>query len=213
MNVLIHAVPKRMWYVEEFLVPSLQAQGIEPEIFCDTEQLGNLKACLTSFAALKGDGDTWHLQDDTLIARDFAERAAKVPAGLVANGFAHKPSGDKLGCTGMVYPPDLWNGFPCVRIPNDYARQFVDWIGTAHHDTWSDILMQQGRADDFLFHRFFEDVHFDKMCYNVAPNLVEHVDWLIGGPIVGVWRGYICRSDLWDDEELVQELKQKIKNR
>ena len=37
--------------------------------------------------------------------------------------------------------------------------------------------------------------------------------WLIGGAVVGAWRGYICRSDLWDDEELVQELKQKIKAR
>ena len=213
MQILIHAVPSRMWYVEEFLVPSLRAQGLEPEIFCDTKRIGNLKACLASFSGLTGSGDTWHLQDDVLIARDFAERAARIPAGAVVNAFAFERSGDHLDCIGSVYPPDLWNGFPCVRIPNEFAREFAEWIKTAHHDSWQDIMIKQNRADDFLFNRYLEEQHPIHPCYNVAPNLVEHVDWLIGGSMVNEWRGYICRSDLWNDEELVQELKQKIKNR
>ena len=42
--------------------------------------------------------------------------------------------------------------------------------------------------------------------------MVEHVDWLIGGSTVNQWRGYICRSDLWTDEALVDELREKLKN-
>ena len=212
MQIMIHAVPRRMWYVNEFLAPSLRAQGMEPEIFCDTGGLGNLGACLACFSQLAGDGETWHLQDDVLIARDFAERASKVPAG-VANGFCHIRSNDDPRCTGEVYTPDLWNGFPCVKIPDAYAREFTEWIKTADHDSWQDLMIRQNRADDFLFHRFMEDRHGTEKCYNVGPNLVEHVDWLIGGPIVGTWRGYITRSDLWDDEELVQDLKRRIKSR
>ena len=29
MEIMIHAVPERMWYVEEFLIPSLEAQGAD----------------------------------------------------------------------------------------------------------------------------------------------------------------------------------------
>ena len=37
MKILIHACPQRMWYVEEFLVPELRAQGAENiEIWCDS---------------------------------------------------------------------------------------------------------------------------------------------------------------------------------
>lgn len=207
MQVLIHAVPKRMWYVNEFLVPSLKAQGIEPRIYVDTEKRGNLNACLDSF--WNTHGDCWHLQDDVLIARDFAERAAKVTGA--ANGFCHIRSGDKPECVGKVYAPDFWNGFPCVRVPDSYHQEYVDWVVNAHHDSWSDILIRQGRGDDFLFKSFLQDRHGEEMVTNIS--LVEHIDWLIGGAVVGAWRGYICRSDLWDDEELVQELKRKIKAR
>ena len=31
MNYMIHAAPPRMWYVEEFLIPALLAQGIRRE--------------------------------------------------------------------------------------------------------------------------------------------------------------------------------------
>ncbi len=38
MTVLIHACPKRMWYVEGFLLPELERQGAdEVEVWNDTE--------------------------------------------------------------------------------------------------------------------------------------------------------------------------------
>ena len=207
MQVLIHAIPKRLWYVNEFLIPSLREQGIEPMVYCDYDGKGNLAACLDSFEQTHG--DCWHLQDDVLIARDFAERASKITG--VANGFCHTRSGDKPGCVGKVYVPDLWNGFPCVRIPDTYHQEFVEWVRNAPHDSWQDIMIRRNRGDDFMFHKFMEECHGAEMVTNIS--LVEHIDWLIGGSAVNEWRGYICRSDLWDDEELVQELKRKIKAR
>ena len=65
MKILIHAVPERMWYVEEFLIPALRAQGAEKiEIWNDTEHRGNLAACMDAFAAREGDGGTWHLHQE-----------------------------------------------------------------------------------------------------------------------------------------------------
>lgn len=205
MRVLIHAVPKRMWYVEKFLAPSLETQGLEPVIWCDREGYGNLESCLRSFDAGLAD---WHLQDDVLVCRDFAEKIKNLD-GVVC-GFCHAQSGDDKGCVGKVYPPDLWHGFPCMRIPIETAREFVAWVkGTNHIDERSIYQITRNKGDDYLFHEFFEDVHCMDMCTNIS--LVEHVDWLIGGSTVNEWRGYICRSDLWDDEALVEELRKKLK--
>ena len=45
MNIMIHACDDRMWYVNDFLVPSLLAQGIPKssiKLWADTEHKGNL---------------------------------------------------------------------------------------------------------------------------------------------------------------------------
>lgn len=212
MNVMIHACPPRLWYVNEFLAPSLRAQGIEPEIYVDTEGRGNLGAFLHSVSGLQGSGGTWHLQDDVLVCRDFAERTAALDRGVV-NGFCSRYSKDNLAAAGEVYPPDLWMGFPCVRIPDDMAREFTEWIKAGPHTSWQDIMIHQNSGDDFLFHHFFEERHPYETAYNAAPNLVEHVDWLIGGSVVNEWREFVCRSDLWTDEALVDELKQALQSR
>ena len=205
MKVMIHACPPRMWYVEKFLAPSLVAHGIEPVIWNDSEGHGCLESCKRSFRAGLAE---WHIQDDVLICRDFAEKIRKYDHGVV-NGFCHTQNGDDKGCVGKVYAPDLWHGFPCVRIPVDIAREFCDWVDYGEHDTTQEYAINCNRGDDFLFHAFFNEKHGTEMVTNIS--LVEHVDWLIGGSTVNTWRGYICRSDLWDDEELVKELKQKIK--
>ena len=76
MRILIHAVPQRMWYVQNFMISQLREQGYEGEdIFVDDRKLGNLEACLQSFEQLPDEGGTWHLQDDLLLAKDFVKRA------------------------------------------------------------------------------------------------------------------------------------------
>lgn len=121
MKFLIHACPQRMWYVDEFLVPSLQAQGAtDIEIWNDTEKKGNLFACMESFASRIGNGGTWHLQDDVIICHDFVERCEEHDEGVVF-GFACRNFGDRLDAYGEVYAPDAWNSFQCVRIPDQWA--------------------------------------------------------------------------------------------
>lgn len=212
MKVMIHATPSRMWYVDGYLAPSLRAQGIEPRIFVDEHYKGNLRACLESFSLCDGTGDegTWHLQDDVIICRNFAERAAAEDYG-VANAFCSRYSDDKLDHTGTVYPPDLWTGFPCVRIPDEMARDYVRWVKSDElKPPQAEMLIHCNRGDDFIFHKYFEIKHGHETARNIAPNLVDHVDWLIGGSLVSEWREHIVRAEFWEEPELVSELARKL---
>lgn len=209
MKVMIHAMPKRMWYVDKFLVPSMVAQGITPVIYCDTAGRGNLGACLDSFRNIRGDG-TWHIQDDVIISRRFAELAEANDTG-VCNGFCHHVWEDDPTITGSVYPPDLWHSFQCVRIPDDMARDFVKWVETAPHDSWSDIQIKRNRGDDYLFREYFCSMHGRETARNIAPNMVDHVDFLIGGSVINEFQDMFHRADLFEDLDLIDELEKNIK--
>lgn len=214
MKVLIHACPKRMWYVDEFLIPSLKAQGIDDiEVWNDTEGKGNLQSCMESFAARTGNGDTWHIQDDVLICKDFAKRCAELDKGVVY-GFCCESFKDDIRQRGTVHQPDSWHSFQCVRIPDQYARDCAEWFYTdAQYRYIFSEWVKTGKMDDSFFWSFMEDRHPYDLVYNVAPNLVEHVDLIIGGSVVNDQRGYWARSDWFEDDDLVNELIDQIKAR
>ena len=215
-RILIHACPDRMWYVNEFLIPSLQEQGIEKiDLAVDWSGKGNLITCLESFEQSgRLDGATWHLQDDVLICHDFAERIQEFDEG-VACGFCHtlfEPFNKPM--PGYVPPVFMFNSFPCIRIPNEIAAEFVEWYWTdackrPEYQKW----VQSGIHDDGFWHDFYVEQHPHDFVWNIAPSIVEHVDWLIGGSIANDWRGYICRATWWEDEDLVQNLIEKLARR
>jgi len=212
MKVLIHAYPKRMWYVEGWLVPELERQGAdEIEIWNDSEGKGNLRACLESFAARTGDGGTWHIQDDVLLCRDFVQRCREHDNGVVY-GFCNVQFTDDPQQTGCVSVEDAWHSFQCLRIPDAYARECAAWFeGPGRTSGLYPIWISSGKMDDDMFRTFLLDRHGRETVENLKPNLVEHVDWIIGGSILSPWRGYIARAHFWDDEELVRELKESVR--
>ena len=120
-------------------------------------------------------------------------------------------TGEKLN-TGIVKEPDLWHSFQCVRIPDDMARDFVKWVETAKHSSWADIQIKRNQGDDFIFREYFQTVHGRETARNIAPNMVDHVDFMIGGSIVNQWRGHPTRADLWEDEDLVEQLEAQLKS-
>ncbi len=213
MNVLIHACPKRMPYVENFLVPSLRAQGIEPEIWNDKTGDGNLVSCMNSFAARTGDGGTWHIQDDVIVCRDFAERCKALERGKVVYGFCNEQFTDDPLQSGEVHLPSAWHSFQCIYIPDAYARECADWFETeAKHDNSIAWMVATGKMDDSLFTIFMDRRHPYDTVINAKPCLVDHVDYLIGGSILSQWRGYLTRAYFWEDEDLVEELKEALKS-
>ena len=122
MKFLIHACPQRMWYVEGYLVPSLLAQGADPEsveIWNDAKGLGNLRSCMASFAARTGDGGTWHIQDDVLLCRDFVKRCRELDEGVVygfcSPHFRDEPDLSSASGSRTLWPGSAPSGFPPTR--------------------------------------------------------------------------------------------------
>ena len=214
MKVLIHAYPKRMWYVEGWLVPELERQGAdEIEVWNDTEGKGNLRSFLASCAARTGDGGTWHIQDDVLPCRDFVKRCREHDEGVVY-GFCNLQFTDDPAQVGRVSVEDAWHSFQCVRIPDAYARECAAWFeGPGRTSGLYPLWVSSGKMDDDMFRTFLIDRHGRETVENLKPNLVEHVDWIIGGSILSPWREFFARAYYWDDEALVDELKKAVKGK
>ncbi len=209
---LIHAMPKRMWYVEEYLIPSLITQGIEKDhilVYNDDKCEGNLRACMSAFSMVDDDDHgTWHLQDDVCVCKDFKERTEKFDNGLVC-GFSSELY-DGPGRVGAVSVFDMWFSFPCIRIPNRYARECSEWVtkyiigNPVYREFW-----KNGVNDDWSFRMYLQSFHKEDMALNLAPNLVEHVDYLMGGG-TGKVREKPCRAQYWEDHDSVKALENAV---
>ena len=209
---LIHAVPRRMWYVKDYLIPSMLEQGIKEEdirIYEDVNKEGNLRACLNAFASCKGEGGTWHLQDDVCICKDFKTITEAIDFGLVC-GFSSKMY-DGEGKIGVVERKDMWFSFPCIRIPNEYARDCADWVSKyiignpIYKDFWG-----KGVNDDWAFRTYLKEFYTYVHAINIAPNLVDHVDYLVGGGTGVKPREEPVRSQYWKDFDLIKKLESAI---
>lgn len=217
MHIMIHACPAREWYVNEYLVPSIVDQGIsrdEITIWMDRDGVGNLASCLESFAQCsKHEGETWHLQDDVIVCRDFADRIRAAPYGLALGFCVYKYERGHI-VEGPTMAHYMWqSSFPCLKIPNILAGEFVDWLVSAQNRPEINKLVQTGKKDDTLFWIFMQENHKDMRVTNISPHLVDHVDWLIGGSTINQWREDIVRSCRWNDENLITELSDKLAGR
>lgn len=218
MEVMIHACPARMWYVEGWLIPVLERQGITREhirIWNDTEGHGNLISCMEAFASCKGDGGTWHIQDDVLPRRGFARIAAEHDEGVVY-GFCCQYFLDDPNLSGTVYMPDAWHSFQCVRIPNAWARECAEWFFSGAWESEAmdpdlPAMKELNHGDDSFFGEFLMCRHGEGTAYNLRPNIVEHVDLLIGGSVLHQWRDYQAKAHWWDDPASVEELRAWLK--
>lgn len=212
MKYLIHTYPKRLWYVEQYIIPSMLNQGIMREnigIYNDDKGEGNLKACMNAFASVDDNEEsTWHLQDDICICKDFKERTELYSNGLIA-GFSSERY-DGPGRIGPVKASGMWFSFPCILIPNQYARHCSEWVLTqiignpVYAMYWMD-----GKNDDWAFRLFIKAFHKDEPALNLAPNLVDHVDYLIGGGSGGKRKEQV-RAQYFKDIDVVKELEEQI---
>lgn len=214
---MIHACKQRMWYVNDYLVPSMLKQGIDKDnifIYLDKNEDGNLASCMSSFLYVKNI-DTegiWHLQDDVIISSDFKQRTEELDNGLVC-GFCCDYDANKriTGVTNMI---NMWYSFPCIRIPNRLAIECADWYYNGlSHPTEVKFFMRNGKNDDLIFRAFLERHYPGMSVMLVKPNLVNHIDYLIGGSTInaGRRRGKIITAEYWDKPELIEDLKKQLK--
>lgn len=214
MKYLIHTMPARYWYVTDYLIPSMLQQGIkfdDIDIYTDAAGEGCLKSTLKSFKARPDTGYTWHIQDDVIISSSFKEVTEYIQnyeGNIVVCGFAS--CYDKhAAATGTTKPEHMWYSFPCIGIPNVYAHEFVEWI--ENNDDESDLIyIHNNMFDDYLFKRFMQQEHPKTQVFNLNPNIVNNIDYLIGGSIISK-REEKIESLYWCEPELIEDLKERLK--
>lgn len=221
MRYLIHSAPSRQWYVEEFLIPSMKEQGIdEKDIFvrCDTEGKGNLVSCMESFlwcGQSTAEG-TWHLQDDIILSRNFARRTREFNQGIVC-GMVVKDWGPNWLKSGEQNILDHWYSFQCIRIPDNIALECAVWFFTdackRPQPQYRNRVLRKKHDDDF-FRFFMTEKHPGMRCINLKPNIVDHVDYLIGGTLINEERERkVNRAAYFEDDDLVEKLYQRLQER
>ena len=211
----MHTCNDRLWYVHGYLMPSLMNQGISQDdivMYRDINNDGCLQSFVKSIDYLPDDGYMWHLQDDVLICSDFKDRTKQHYDTDLVCGFASKY--DKQVKPGKYNGIDnIWYSFPCIRINNSLLKHFSIWFNSSiQNDNRYREWLKSNKHDDLLFRYFLKNYYKGIKGTNLAPNLVEHIDWLLGGSIVNKQRGEIIRSVYWENEELVEKLKKNLTN-
>lgn len=213
---MIHSCVSRLWYVREYLIPSMLEQGIDASdilLHIDEQQEGCLKSTLNVFENIADrEGGIWHLQDDIIICSDFKERTEKFVKYDVVCGFCSEYDVSKQ--VGNVTVKSLWYSFPCIYILNNLAGEFVKWVDVeAKNRELYKLFVEANKYDDTLFNEFLKCKHVDLIGYNVSPNLVNHIDYLIGGSVLTADRSEKIVSLYWDEPELIIKLRQNLEKK
>lgn len=195
MKYMIHTHIKRLYYVENYLYTSLINQGInENDIYLVVDDgKGNLQSFIYSLKCiintpelLKEDG-VWHLQDDVIVSKDFKKKSESyAKKDSIINGFVSSNyNKKKLDLTGKQEIKNSWLSMPCIYIPNKYIKEFLTWLDDVKNLEFNDYKnkYKQNRHDDFFLLMFLEERHKNDYVYNLKPNLVDHIDFLIGNSI------------------------------
>ena len=205
---IIHASPSRMWYVNKYLVPSMIKQKICSKnilIYNDTKKLGNLESFLDASKML--DESAWHLQDDVIISNNFRSLTDKYDSGIVC-GFCSEPNIHY----GTMAVSDMWYSFPCIRIPKDILLNFVKWVRSDYAQNRYRAYIEAGKFDDTLFREYLLAEHPNMKVYNLFPNIVDNVDYLIGGSLINAKRTEELHACYFRDKMLVKNLEWNIQN-
>lgn len=213
MRYMIHACPRREWFVQGYMIPEMTRQGIDPEdieVWMDSNGDGNLFSCMKSFDACgKRDGGTWHLQDDIVFASNFAEMTRKFDYGITC-GFGRREWQPLPAETGTVPAIHMWMSFQCIRIPDKLAGECAEWFFTdaLYRDSYKNEV-EQNKYDDSFWFDFIQEAHSEVRVTNIAPNIVDHVDFLLGGSVLHR-REDTARSSWWEDDAALRRLENMI---
>lgn len=210
MRYIIHSCPERMWYVQEFLIPSLMQQGIHNvDIYNDIDREGVLWTTMKSFR--EQSEDCWHLQDDILISKRFAQ-VTEYHYDLIVTGYC---SAYILGKpAGIQNIRSIWYSAPCMYIPKRYANECAEWFysDVIHNQKYTEWVTE-GKYDDEFFKIYMIKHYPNAEVLQLKPNIVEHVDWLIGGSLINKDKKGLRRSKYWVEPELVTQLENSLREK
>lgn len=214
VKYLIHCCPKRKWYVDEYLVPSMLEQGISEDdilIYNDEKKLGNLRAFVDSANLVIGtEGATWHLQDDVIISKSFKKLTEKYQNSVVC-GFCNQYSTSPSGYRTVNM---MWYSFPCIRISNKLLEEFIEWLSSSDIQNRYRFYIEKNKFDDSLFREFMIQCKPKNLVLNLLPNIVDNIDFLIGGSLINYLREEKDVGALYfRDRDLIEKLKEELEKR
>lgn len=211
---MIHTCKKREWYVSQYLLPSMLEQGIPKKsitIQLDKSEIGCLDSKMKAFQSCVLPGGTWHLQDDIIISDDFAEMTDTYDYGIVC-GIATDYDKERRTVTGLTDIYNMWYSFPCIRIPNRIAVGCGDWFySDLYHNPVYRNLVNSRKRDDEVFKMYLDTAHSDVTVINLSPNIVDHIDYLIGGSVINAKRTQDARALYFNDAYKIKELENMLK--
>lgn len=211
VRYLIHTCPKRIWYVREFLIPSMLEQGISDDdilVYNDENRDGQLTSFLKSYDYIKGE-DTWHLQDDIIISKNFRKIAEERKEEIVC-GFCNSYSTQQPGRNNAY---NMWYSMPCIRISDNIFKGFYEWMFKPETRKKFRHYFMENKHDDVFLQFYVRENCPQMVIYNVAPNMVNHIDHLIGGSLINQMRDKNTQeimSSYWDEPELLEEIEEQL---
>ena len=105
----------------------------------------------------------------------------------------------------------MWYSFQCIRIPNEIAGECANWFyNDAIHRSEYGYRIQKKMYDDWFFMEFLTERHRGMEVLNLKPNLVDHIDFLIGGTLTNPERQKECRAYYFEEQERIEQLKLKL---
>ena len=157
----------------------------------------------------------WHLQDDICISKKFKEITEEYDQGIVC-GFVHeKFNKPELKCCGLQPVEKIWYSFPCIRLPNKYSGEFLKWLfDQGVFDSKIFGWYKTRKNDDTLWSEFIKRKHPEEYIFNLNPNIINHIDYLLGGSQVNSEMNWDRReSYYWEQRDIMQELIKKLEKR
>ena len=188
---MIHARKSHLWYVDEFLIPSMLEQGIgKDDIIVWTDSfMDSMKWIVQNECYLDG---IWHLQDDVVISGKFKEITSKENRYILFGFCNLETDKGNVNRIGLAPVSHSWQSIECMYIPNRYVYRCVDWFDESKH-----------KNDELTWRRFMNTKYPSVYVYNYHENLVEHIGHLIDGePEMMSYRFY--------EPERIAEVKKKV---
>lgn len=219
---MIHACENRLWYVRDFLLPSMIDQGINPDnilVYRDKNEIGNLRAWVDSCNRLSVQSrskmikNVWHLQDDVVISKDFKTITEQYENNEIVCGFTCGYDKEPQVGTFKLEEHKMWYSFPCINISTVLTTSFANW---ANGNLWQSQhfkgAVKRNNCDDLIFREWLYDNHGSIEEINLAPNVVNHIDKWLGGSICNKQRDpdKDTMSIFWEDKGELSKLKKAL---
>ena len=180
----------------------------------DVSGMGNLRSFLfmCNYVVKNDIGDSWYLQDDILLSSNFVKTCMEMRKDIVVNGFVYAdPAGnDNYKYVGLQKPNRYWFSFPCCYIPVKYIQEFLRWFDEILVAGKYKKMISRNMYDDLFFWKYMQEKHAEHHIYNASPNLVNHIDYMLGGSCLPYQKCKIRHAYFWNEPEKIEEIQKRI---